>query len=210
MGKIDYVIYGRVAHFGGEFHQAGYVVDGVWYHTSDPAEAKAYAEAHPDKWIRASTHPACGVAYIMPEGAPHQITECGRMLPFPFNDRIRLTLDEARELPSMEAIRYLVEVTCINPNDENIPAQTWYKFVPADVFKSLKASKKCEAYTEHNKRYDVVTGSCGNLDLLEDFNELFMSVGVNDDDAMEMGWTMSPLTAKENDDSLRMLILFDD
>lgn len=210
MGQIDFVVYGVVSHFQGALEQAGWVVDGKWYHASDPAEAKAYAEAHPDKCISACTHPACGAAYIMPEGTPHKTTDYGRDLPFPFNHKIRLTLDEARELPSMAPTRNLVEVTCINPNDEHIPNQTWYRFVPDDVFEELVTSEKCGAYPNYNKRYDVVTGACGNLDLLEGLGGLFESVGASDEGARESGWTTAPLTATENDNSLRMLILFDD
>lgn len=100
MGQIDYVVYGKVANFQGWFEQAGYVVDGAWYHASDPAEAKAYAEAHPNTWIQALTHPACGVAYKMPDGAPHQTTDFGRSLPFQFNHEVKLTLAEAHALSS--------------------------------------------------------------------------------------------------------------
>lgn len=210
MGKIDYVIYGEAAHFQGPFVVSGYVVDGVRYQCADDAEAKAYAEAHPDKWIKAGTHPACGVMYIMPDGAPHKASSSWCDIPIPYNEKLKLTLDDARALPPMTPQRNLVEVTCDNPNDQHIPTEILYRHVPNHIFEELEKADRCEKYAEENKKYDVVTGSCGGIDWLDGLDGLFEPVGASDEDAKALGWSTRRPTLLTNDRILRMLILFDD
>lgn len=209
MGVIDYVIYGEVSDFLGRSVVSGYVVDGVRYRCTDNTEAKAYAEAHPDRWIKARTHPACGVMYVMPEGAPHKVSDNWRDIPFSCSE-IELTIDDARALPPMTPRRNLVEVTCINPNDSLIDTVCLYRHVPDHVFEELEKADKCETYAEENKRYDVVAGSCGGINWLDGLDGLFEPVGASDEDAKALGWSTlrPPLPVKDR--FLRMLILFDD
>lgn len=73
---LDLVVYGPVSTFLGPTTVALYVVDGVVFTAADPEEAHEYAKQNPDKWVRASTNPACGVLYTFPvcdNEQPHQV-----------------------------------------------------------------------------------------------------------------------------------------
>lgn len=205
---LNYVIYGEASHFQGKFQVAGYVVDGQWYHATDPAEAKTYAKTHPAKWIQAGTHPACGVAYSMPKGAKEMVEPGGRTLPFAFNPNIQLSLEQALELPAMHPRKNLIKVTGLNPYEND--AYTLWKFVPDSVFDALANATPDDTYQQYNGQYDVVSGSSGGVDyymdeVFEDTFENFMT-----SDAKADGWTDTPPSTHSNDRRLTMLILFDD
>ena len=77
--NADYVVYGTYSTFTGRHVYAALAKDGMLYNCSNET-AREFTEKHPDKWIKASSHPACGVYFKMPDGTP---CACGgRELPF--------------------------------------------------------------------------------------------------------------------------------